>query len=254
MPQSLGSTLSDEVWHLVREIKDALYVDQPYLGVSEQGGAVVVEGTYALLPHLLEHRDMGAFAQHKVRVTVEADYPKTEPVVVVLDRSIPRKDDYHCSANGECCITVFETWKASAKDISIAGYFNGPFRNFFLSQLLKRRKGHWPFDDWAHGEEGFAQAVAEFIGCRSDVVTVKNILSWRINNEGLPASEDAHCPCGSGEVTSGCCAALLSGLVHRLPQDDAQRWLERLTKKRRQMTPNEIQRRIHENRPFRRVQ
>ncbi len=254
MPQNLGSTLSDEVQLLIREIKDALFVDQPYLEVSVQGGAVIVEGTYALLPHLPLHQDMGAFARHKVRVTVEANYPKTEPVVVVLDRSIPRKDDYHCSSKGECCITVFETWKASAKDISIASYFNGPFRNFFLSQLLKRRKGHWPFDDWAHGEEGFAQAIAEFIGCRSDAATVKNILSWRIDNECLPASQDTQCPCGSGETPSDCCADLLSGLVQRLPQEEARHWLERLTKKRRPLAPREIQRRIHKNRPFRRIQ
>lgn len=254
MPQSPGSTLSDEVQHLVREIKDALFVDQPYLEVSEQGGSVVVEGTYALLPHLPEHRDMGAFARYKVRVTVESDYPKTEPVVVVLDRSVPRNDAYHYSSSGECCITVFETWKVSAQDNSIASYFNGPFRNFFLSQLLRRRKGHWPFDDWAHGEEGFVQAAAEFIGCRSDASTVKSTLTWRMGNKFLPESQDSPCPCGSGEKTSDCCFPLLSGLAQRLPQDDAQQWLDRLNMKRRPLSPHDIQRRIHKNRPFRRVQ
>ena len=246
--------MNDRAQELVREIKDALFVDQPFLKVFEQGGAVIVEGTYALLPYLPEHQDMGAFALHKLRVTVEMDYPKTEPVVVVLDRSIPKKTDYHCSSSGECCITVFETWRTSMNDNSIACYFSGPFRNFFLSQLLKRRTGHWPFDDWAHGEEGFVQAAAEFIGCRSDAATVKGILSWRMGNDSLPASPDTACPCGSNKRTSDCCSVLLSGLVQRLPQDDAQQWLERLNKKRGPLSPHEIQRRIHKNRPFRRVQ
>lgn len=244
--------MNDAVKTLLRDVKDALYVDQPYLDISIQDEAVVVEGTYLLLAQLPAYRDRGPLAQHRIRITIPADYPATEPTVTMLDDSIPKTARFHCSSDGICCITVFETWVVTQKNPTIGAFLDGPLRNFFLSQLLRQKGEDWPFNEWDHGVDGWIDAVAEFIGCRPRKVEVGNVLERR--REDLPLDMAASCPCGGGLSAQECCGPSLQDFWTKVSAKTAEAWLRRLVELTPKLSPRELQRKIHRNRPFRRVQ
>lgn len=243
--------MSDEVKSLLRDVRDALYVDQPFLDISIKDEAVVVEGVYLLLAKLPAYRDRGPLAEHRIRIEVPADYPLTEPKVTMLDDSIPKRDTFHCSPTGVCCITVFETWMVTQEYPTIGAFVEGPLRNFFLSQLLRQKGEAWPFDEWDHGADGWIDAVAEFMGCRARKTEVQNVLTQRISNDLLDM--DAPCPCGAGLTATQCCGATLEKFWSQVSPETAETWLRRLIDLTPMPSPREIQKRIHKNRPFRRV-
>ena len=237
---------------LLRDVRDVLYVDQPYLDIAIKGEAVVVEGTYLLLAKLPAYRDRGPLAEHRIRIEIPADYPTTEPKVTMLDHSIPRRDSFHCSAGGVCCITVFETWVVTQKDPSIGAFLEGPLRNFFLSQLLRQNGKDWPFDEWDHGVDGWIDAVAELMGCRPRKTEVRNVLERR--REDDPLDMGAGCPCGSRISANECCGSSLQDFWTQVSAETAEAWRHRLVDLTPRLSPRELQRKIHKNRPFRRVQ
>ena len=237
---------------LLRDVRDALYVDQPYLDIAIRDEAVVVEGTYLLLAKLPAYRDRGPLAEHRIRIEIPSDYPTKEPKVTMLDSSIPRRESFHCSSTGVCCITVFETWAVSQKDPSIEAFLEGPLRNFFLSQLLRQKGKDWPFDEWGHGIDGWIDAVAELIGCRPRKTEVRNVLERRRDADTLDI--EAGCPCGGRGSARECCGPSLEDFWTQVSAETAGAWLRRLVDLTPKLTPREMQRRIHRNRPFRRVQ
>lgn len=251
-PRSRGSPVTDAVNNLLREVKDALYVDQPFLDIKVRGETVVVEGTYLLLAKLPAYRDRGPLAEHHIRIEVPADYPAKEPKVTMLDDSIPKIDSFHCSSSGVCCITVFETWVVTHDNPTIAAFLDGPFRNFFLSQLLRLKGKDWPFEEWGHGIDGWIDAVAELIGCRARKTEIRNVLENR--RSGAVLDMEAQCPCGARASAKDCCGPSLEEFWGRVDEETAEAWLNRLAELTPKLTPREIQRKIHRNRPFRGVQ
>jgi hypothetical protein len=237
---------------LLREVRDALYVDQPFLDITIQDEAVVVEGTYLLLAKLPAYRDRGPLEEHRIRIEIPADYPATEPKVTMLDDSIPKTESFHCSSSGVCCITVFETWVVTHNDPTIGAFLDGPLRNFFISQLLRLKGKDWPFDEWGHGVDGWIDAVAEFIGCRARKTEVRNVLERRHN--GGPLDMDARCPCGARASAMDCCGPSLEEFWNKVDAETAEAWLHRLVELTPKLSHREIQLKIHKNRPFRRVQ
>lgn len=243
--------MNDAVNPLLRDVRDAFYVDQPYLDIAIRDEAVVVEGTYLLLAKLPAYRDRGPLAEHRISIEISADYPATEPKVTMLDDSVPRHENFHCSSSGVCCITVFETWVVTQKDPSIGVFLEGPLRNFFLSQLLRQKSKDWPFDEWDHGVDGWIDAVAEFIGCRSRKIEVRNVLDRRRDDN--PLDMGAGCPCGGRVSAKECCGSRLQDFWMQVSAKTADAWLRRLTELTPRLSPRDIQRRIHRNRPYRRV-
>lgn len=244
--------MNDAVTTLLRDVRDALYGDQPYLDIAIRDETVVVEGTYLLLAVLPAYRDRGPLAEHRIRIEIPADYPATEPKVTMLDDSIPRHDSFHCSSADVCCVTVFETWVVAHKDASIGAFLEGPFRNFFLSQLLRQKGKDWPFDEWDHGIDGWIDAVAELIGCRPRKTEVRNVLERRRDDDSLDMG--AGCPCGGRVSAEECCGTPLQHFWMQVSAETAESWLGRLVDLTPKLSPRELQRRIHRNRPFRRVQ
>lgn len=244
--------MSKALNNLLREVRDALYVDQPFLDIAIEDEVVVVEGTYLLLAKLPDYRDRGPLAEHRIRIEVQADYPVAEPKVTMLDDSIPKREDFHCSPKGVCCITVFETWVVTHHDPTIGAFLDGPLRNFFLSQLLRQRGRDWPFEEWGHGVDGWIDAVAEFIGCRPRKTEVRNVLKFRCENDRLDMG--AGCPCGARASAKECCGLSLQDFWAQVSADMAEVWLRRLDELTSKLSHQEIQRIIHRNRPFRRVQ
>lgn len=246
--------MNDILRRLLADVKNAIYDDQPYLNVVMRGQSIIVEGTYLLIPTLSEHLDREPLANHNLRIEISPDYPKVEPQVTMLDRSIPWDDRYHCSKTGVCCITVFESWAASSIDPSVKGYLKGPLRNFFLSQLLKKQGKDWPFGEWAHGDVGFIAAIADIIGCPPRRNHVINILRWHAGSPEGVMEESTPCPCESGKTIFNCCSTELERFRTRISAVTADAWLTRFLELTSSRTPLDIQREIHKNRPFRRVQ
>lgn len=244
--------MNEAVKILLREVKDALHVDQPFLEIAIRDEAVVVEGTYLLLAKLPAYQDRGPLAEHRIRIEIPANYPAIEPKVMMQDDSIPWRESFHCSSRGVCCITVFETWAVSQNDPSIGAFLEGPLRNFFLSQLLRQRGKDWPFDEWGHGVDGWIDAVAELIGCRPRKTEIRNVLERRRDDDPLDMA--AGCPCGGRLSAKDCCGPALQDFWTQVSAETAEGWLRRLVDLTPKLTPHELQRRIHRNRPFRRVQ
>ncbi|MDV7142995.1 hypothetical protein R3X27_09880 [Tropicimonas sp. TH_r6] len=243
--------MSDAAKSLLRDVRDSLYVDQPYLDIATRDEAVVVEGIYLLLAKLPAYRDRGPLAEHRIRIEIPADYPATEPRVTMLDDSLPRHESFHCSTSGVCCVTVFETWVVTQKDPSIGAFLEGPLRNFFLSQLLRRKGKDWPFEEWNHGVDGWIDAVAELIGCRPRKTEVRNILERRRDDD--PLDMRAECPCGARVSATDCCGPSLQDFWMQVSAETAELWLRRMVELTPTLSPHEIQQKIHRNRPFRRV-
>lgn len=244
--------MTDTVKTLLQDVRDALYVDQPYLDIAIRDEAVLVEGIYLLLAKLPAYRDRGPLAEHRIKIEIPVDYPSTEPKVTMMDDSIPKRESFHCSSAGVCCVTVFETWVVTQEDPSIGVFLEGPLRNFFLSQLLRREGRDWPFDEWDHGINGWIDAVAELIGCRPRKSEVRNVLERRRDDDTLDT--EAGCPCGGRGSARECCGPSIENFWTQVSAETAEAWLGRLVDLTPKLSPLEIKRRIHRNRPFRRVQ
>jgi hypothetical protein len=229
--RSLGSAAAID---LHSQIALAVFSEQPYLEVSIVPEGVLVEGHYLLIAHEVADRSMGPMSRHKVAILTPWDYPETEPVVTMRDRSLPRGPDHHIASDGECCITAFPTWRLITDDRSWAAYFEGPIRNFFLSHLVRRRTGRWPFGEYAHGGYGLVQAISEILECPPDGKFVRGILCWRRRQYCSCLPPDHHsCPCRSGRTIGRCCGDHLLSILHKIPQEDARTLLAAMDRRPR---------------------
>ena len=89
---------------LLRAIECAVYREQPNLRVDAIDDGIRVEGEYLLLASDEQNRASGPLARHMISIKTSWSYPDAEPVVTILDASLPRGDRYHISPNGVCCI------------------------------------------------------------------------------------------------------------------------------------------------------
>jgi len=186
---------------------------------------VILEGTFSISPSAAEYRDAGAIATYEVRIEVPESYPEDEPKVFELGNAFPHTANYHCNHTGDCCVCVFETWRATAEDRSFSAYLNGPIRNFFLSQFIKRETNKWPFDEWQHGRKGYVDACADRLGCRSNFDEVDYLL--RVLSRDWPRGHWG-CPCQSGKRIRECCAEELRALSEKVGKREARAMRDRL--------------------------
>ena len=125
-------------------------------------------------------------ATYEIRVEIPPGYPVAEPLVFETGGAFPHDTAHHVYDNDRCCVLVWESWTATAADLSIRAFFDGPLRNYFLGQYAVAHGGAWPFGERAHGAEGLAQACAERLGCAPDLRTVKGFLKGLIKVHGRP--------------------------------------------------------------------
>jgi hypothetical protein len=217
----------DDVSRLLEEVRAAIAFDQPLLMANIEAGRIVVEGTYFVTSTTEIHA--GAIAQYRIRMVLDGRYPSVEPIVTEIGGDIPHEIDFHVNKNGTCCIEIWERWTAAASDISVAAYIDGPLKNFFLSQHIKKTTGKWPFDEWKHGHEGLIQAFAQLLGCAPKKPRVRFFLNGLSGWSGVrPPANRRPCPCGSGIVFRGCCRRRLMALESRISRQAAEKMLERL--------------------------
>lgn len=221
----MASSSTNRLTRLFAEAKRAVAFDHPQLEARLADDAVVIEGTFTVSPRRDGYRAHGAIAQYGVRMKFPAGFPAQEPKVNELHHAFPHTAEYHCNPNGDCCICVYETWRAETVHASIADFLDGPVRNFFLSQFIRQETGEWPFGEWEHGAEGYLAACADRLGCTPSLSAVRYLL--RVLSKDWPKGH-WDCPCGSGKMIRQCCSESLRASSKKVRQKEARAMLARL--------------------------
>lgn len=239
---------SPDVALVRREVDNAIAFDQPLMRVQQMGPTVRAQGEYRLRPLIPSNDALRCLARHRIRIDVAGSYPDEEPVVTVLDRSLPRGPAHHIDIAGICCVTTFDVWKLTSQDTSFNAYLAGPLRNFFLSHLVRKHDGVWPFDEWSHDLLGMVEAVAaEIIGCDPVARTVRALLRRHANDGSIDPS--MRCPCRSGRKLDRCCGQAWAGFRYPISRSDARRLLHRIEGRPSDLDPVAISRFLRRNRP-----
>lgn len=210
---------------LEEDVKRAITFDHPNLALETCAKGLIITGTLSVAPTVEEFQANGAILSYEVRIEIPVNYPGQEPKVFELSGAFPHTADYHCNDSGDCCICVFETWRATAADTSFEAYLNGPIRNFFLSQFVKKETGNWPFGEWAHGKKGYLDSCADRLECKSSEREVKYLL--RVLSQKWPKGH-WQCPCNSGKNIRHCCSERLISLSEKVGSKEARAMLARL--------------------------
>lgn len=243
----LGSRSPDGV-RVSREVAEALAFDQPLMQVQQMGTVLRAQGEYRLRPLIHSDDALRCLARHRIRIEVASCYPDKEPVVTMLDRSLPRGSAHHIDAAGVCCVTTFDVWRLTSHDTSFKAYLAGPLRNFFLSHVVRKHDGIWPFEEWSHEVLGMVEAVAaEIIGCEPVARTVRTILRRHANGETI--GPNMQCPCRSGLSLDRCCGRGWAGLKFPISGSDARRLLHRIEGRPSDLGPAATSSFLRRNRP-----
>ena len=244
---ALGSQ-SNDVARLTREVAEALAFDQPLMLVEQMDALVQAHGEYRLRPLMPSDDALRCLAQHRIRIDVPSSYPDEEPVVTMLDRSLPRGSAHHIDSTGICCVTAFDVWRLISPDTSFKAYLAGPLRNFFLSHLVRKHDGIWPFDEWSHDILGLVEAVAtEIIGCAPVARTVRTILRRHANEEKI--DPNMRCPCRSGRNLANCCGRGWGGFKYPVSGREARHLLYRIEGRPLNLDPDATSRFLRRHRP-----
>ncbi|MEQ9172277.1 MAG: hypothetical protein RIE87_13805 [Rhodospirillales bacterium] len=221
----MASIRRQRLANLLSEVQAAIAFDQPLLSATLQADGVLVSGTYALNPTAADLIGQGSIASYQVEIHFPPAFPKTEPIVFETGNTIPHDADHHINPDGTCCVVIWEVWATSAKSISVQGYFDGPFRNFFLGQHQKAATGKWPFGEERHGKAGLIDAFADKLSSPRNEKKVRYLL--KLLSKDWPKGH-WDCPCGSDRIIRKCCASRLAKLSDQVPKWDAKRMLSRL--------------------------
>jgi hypothetical protein len=206
-------------------VQAAIAFDQPKLHarlVEEQilieGGFLVTESGMAAVPG-------GPITEFAIRMEVSCRYPSVEPKVFETGNWIPRNPDRHINLDGDCCVTVWEHWLATAPNHSIGSFINGPLNEYFLSQFWFEKTGKWPFGERPHGDAGMEEAFADALGIANRREAL--LCHLRLLSQAWPKGHWA-CPCGSGKIVRNCHREDLMALHERIAPYIAKRMLRRL--------------------------
>ena len=209
---------------LLNEVRSTIAFDQPMLSASVLEGQVIVNGLFRVLSDYSELNAYGTIVEYQIQIFFDPKFPDIQPKVFEVGNTIPRNaDDSHINPDDSCCVVVWEAWTGTANDKTVQDYFDGPLKNFFLGQYIKRVTGVWPFGEEKHGREGVVNAFAELLGCDNDERQVIRYL--RSLKKDWPRGH-WDCPCGSGLIIRKCCADELAKLSKKVPSKKACRMLK----------------------------
>ena len=216
----------------LEEVKAAIAFDQPKLHARKDDRTIHVEGSYLVFESNVVAAPGGPITAFDLRMELPVHSPCFEPKVFETGGRIPREPDRHINPDGDCCITVWEHWLATAADQSIAGYINGPLHEYFLGQFWFEKTGRWPFGERAHGTAGLEQAYAEVLRVANNRRQL--LYHLRLLSQDWPKGH-WRCPCGSGKRLRYCHRNELEVMHQRVRPDIARRMLRRLNPERREM-------------------
>lgn len=201
--------------------------DQPKLSVKKSLDGIVVDGTFIVSSSRSEVSPLArAIAEYDVEIVFPLTYPEDEPLVFETGGAIPRNKDHHINPGGNCCVTVWEAWRAKQSNHSIQAYIDGPLKNFFLGQHEMQETGKWPFGEWAHGKKGLVQSYAEVLGCNENETVIRDFLKV-LSKKQLRGHW--HCPCGSQKRLRHCCYEKLVKTSQTIPNSIAIQMFKRFS-------------------------
>lgn len=211
----------------IEEVKAAILFDQPKLQVTFDSTDIYISGTYLLTESGASPN--GPLVEYDIKILLSPKYPNIEPKVFEVGGQIPHDEERHINRGGDCCITVWEHWLATAKDISFSSFLNGPIRSFFFSQYWFDKTKKWPFKEYEHGEDGLLEAFADVLG----VSPKRGIVSYylRLLSQDWPKGHWA-CPCGSTKRLRHCHREQMIKLHEKVPPRLARRMLYKLISQR----------------------
>jgi hypothetical protein len=151
-------------------------------------------------------------------------YPRREPKVFEVGGRIPRTPDRHINGGGDCCITVWEHWLATAPDQFDRRFHKGAAERVFSWPILGREEWRMVLrrtTPWSPGlEEPYADALR--------IPTKRECLLYhlRLLSQDWPKGHWP-CPCGSGKMLQHCHLDNLLVMHRRVPLTVARPMLRR---------------------------
>lgn len=221
----MGEIVASSKGLTLEEVKATIAFDQPKLRAAPNGTDIVVSGTYLLSEIGATANPAGPISEYEIEIILPRTFPRREPKVFETAGRIPRCADRHINPDGDCCVTVWEHWLATADDRSFAAFLNGPVHEYFLGQYWFEKTGKWPFGERAHGGRGLEEAYADALGIAPK--TSKLLYHLRLLSQDWPKGHWS-CPCGSGKRLRDCHRDDLMALHRRVPPPIARRMLRRL--------------------------
>ena len=215
------------------EVQAAIAFEQPGLRATEIDDRLLVEGTYVVTDGNAVCDPAGPLARYTVRIELSQAYPRVEPRVFEAGGRIARDPDHHINGDGDCCVTVWENWLATAPDVGIAAYLGGPLREYFLGQFWFEKTGSWPFGERAHGMEGMEEAYADALGITNQRPNI--LYHLRLLRQPWPKGHWP-CPCGSGQHLRRCHSGELWLLHRRIPPGLARTMVTRLQPRKNELS------------------
>ncbi|MDE2441422.1 MAG: hypothetical protein KGP14_10385, partial [Betaproteobacteria bacterium] len=209
----------------LEKVQAAIAFDQPKLHARLTGEQILIEGGFLVVEKDVAAAPDGPITEFSIRLEVSRRYPNLEPKVFEVDGRIPRNPDHHINDDGDCCVTVWEHWLATAADRSIGSFINGPLNEYFLSQFWFEKTGKWPFGERPHGTAGMEEAYADALGIANRREAL--IYHLRLLSQEWPKGHWV-CPCGSGQIVRQCHRDDLMSLHRRVAPHIAKRMLRRL--------------------------
>ncbi|MBF0445703.1 MAG: hypothetical protein HQL68_08935 [Magnetococcales bacterium] len=214
-----------QLQQLLSTVKSVIAFDQPKLSAVIKNNHVIVEGCFSIVSTNDSHKKHGVIAEFLVKIIFSPLYPTDEPRVLETGNCIKHTLDNHINTDGSCCIVVWEEWITTNSDNSVQAYFDGPLKNFFLSQHIKKTTGEWPFGEYPHGKEGLLDAFTNVLECSKNETKVLYLLRI-LSKDRLRGHWN--CPCKSGKTIRKCCLDDLVRLRTKVPSKMAQIMSNRL--------------------------
>ncbi len=212
----------------IEQVRQHLSFDQPLLSAVDGDKFIKVTGTFLISP-AAGNEYAEAFDRFEISVMIPKNFPRSEPLVFETGDRIPRIMDRHCYMSGACCTGIYEEWIATKPNRTIGEFFEGPVRNFFLSQIYFENHGTWPFGERTHGSEGIVEACADLLGIVKDQ---KIAFRYLIVLSGAWPKGHWLCPCGKGNIIKHCHLDELIAMHKKLPSHLAKRLLKHLVPKK----------------------
>lgn len=209
----------------LQDVRTTIGFDQPKLSASAEGSKIIVRGSFFVFEMSVVSAPTGPITAFDIEMELSSRYPRCEPRVFEVGGRIPRTPARHVNPDGDCCVTVWENWLATAPDHSFASYVSGPLNEYFLGQYWFEEKGEWPFGERAHGSTGLQEAYADALGIPNSKDGL--VYHLRLLSQDWPKGHWL-CPCGSGKMLRHCHRDDLMELHSRVPPSLARRMLQRL--------------------------
>jgi hypothetical protein len=173
----------------LEEVKAAIAFHQPKLRASTDGQKIHIEGVYLVFEEDVVAVPDGPLAEFDIRMELPDLYPCREPKVFEVGGRIPREPKRHINPDGDCCVTVWEHWLATANDHSFGSFLRGPLNEYFLGQFWFEQTGKWPFGERPHGMPGLEEAYADALQIANKRKSTAPLPSRRL--DGYAASSSA---------------------------------------------------------------